>query len=419
MRATFLVKQILGLKGVVVSEVSVSEIEVAVNLKLTRAKLSCPKCKYSTRSCYDTKTVDSRWRHLDMGVRQTWLSCSLRRLKCPSHGVITESVPFARPVAESRFTRDFEHLVAWCTAKVDKTTVTKLTRIAWRTVGMICERVVAEELDPKRLENLFLVGVDEISYRKHHNYLTLVTNHDSGKIVYGSEGKSASSLDEFFAELGPDRARKIEAATMDMGPAFAKAFTEHAPGARLCLDPFHIVKLGTEALEEVRKDLWRQMRGLPSPQYARKFAGARWALLKNPGDLTERQGETLKGIKRSGGALWRAYEMKESLRAIFAGDLTNHEVTELIGRWCSRASRSRIQSFVRLSKTIRTHKDGIMASIELGISNGRVEGLNNKVRSIIARCYGLHSAQATLALVMLSCGPINLQLPYERRNSST
>ena len=419
MRATSLVKQILGLKGVVVSKVSVSEGEVRVDLKLTRTKLLCPKCKYSTMSCYDTKTVDSRWRHLDMGVRETWLSCSLRRLKCPRHGVITEAVPFARPVAESRFTRDFEHLVAWSTSKIDKTTVTKLTRIAWRTVGMICERVVAEELDPKRLENLFLVGVDEISYRKHHNYLTLVTNHDSGKIVYGAEGKSASSLDGFFSDLGPERSAKITAATMDMGPAFAKAFTQHAPGARLCLDPFHIVKLGTEALEEVRKDLWRQMRKLPSPEYARKFAGARWALLKNPGDLTERQGETLKRIKRSGGALYRAYEMKESLRAIFAGDLTTDEVSELIGRWCSRASRSRIQSFTRLSKTIRTHKDGIMASIELGISNGRVEGLNTKVRSIIARCYGLHSAEATLALVMLSCGPIDLKLPYERRNSST
>ena len=174
------------------------------------------------------------------------------------------------------------------------------------------------------------------------------------------------------------------------------------------------VKLGTEALEEVRKDLWRQMRKLPSPEYARKFAGARWALLKNPGDLTDRQGETLLKIKRTGGKLWRAYEMKESLRAVFAGDLSNNEVSELLERWCSRAARSRIETFVRLSKTIRTHKAGIMASIELGVSNGRVEGLNTKIRSIIARCYGLHSAEATLALVMLSCGPIDLKLPHER-----
>ena len=177
--------------------------------------------------------------------------------------------------------------------------------------------------------------------------------------------------------------------------------------------------LGTEALEEVRKDLWREMRKLPSPVYARKFAGARWALLKNPGTLTKRQGLALLAIKQRGGALWRAYEMKESLRAIFAGDLEIDEVNEMLDHWCKRASRSRLSSFIRLSKTIRTHREGILASIRLGVSNGRVEGLNTKVRSIIARSYGFHSAKATLALVMLACGPIDLKLPYERASLST
>ncbi|SHF03288.1 Transposase [Ferrithrix thermotolerans DSM 19514] len=149
------------------------------------------------------------------------------------------------------------------------------------------------------------------------------------------------------------------------------------------------------------------MRRFPCLEYARKFAGAQWGLLRNPGDLTEHQGETLKRIKRTGGALWRAYEMKESLRAVFSGDLTDDEIRKLLEHCCSRASRSQIQSFVRLSKTIRSHKEGIMAAIELGVSNGQVEGLNTKIRSIIARCYGLHSAQATLALVMLSCGLID------------
>jgi transposase len=302
---------------------------------------------------------------------------------------------------------------------MDKTTVTKLLRVAWRTVGTICERVVTEELDPNRLDNLFILGVDEISYRKHHNYLTLVTNHETGKIVYGAEGKSAKSLDEFFDDLGKERTAKIKAVTMDLGPAFAKAFREKAPNAQICLDPFHVVKLGTEALEEVRKDLWREMRKLPSPTYARKFAGQRWALLKNPGTLTKRQGLALLAVKQRGGALWRAYEMKESLRAIFAGDLEIDEVNEMLDHWCKRASRSRLPSFVRLSKTIRTHRDGILASIRLGVSNGRVEGLNTKVRSIIARSYGFHSAKATLALVMLACGPIDLKLPYERPSLST
>ncbi|KJF18950.1 transposase [Acidithrix ferrooxidans] len=297
---------------------------------------------------------------------------------------------------------------------MDKTTVTKLTRIAQKTVGTICERVVAKEIDPKRLEKLSIIGVDEIAYRKHHKYITLVTDHETGKIVYGAEGKSAKSLDGFFDELGSERTKLIKVATMDMGPAFAKAFADHAPDTQIALDPFHVVKLGTEALEEVRCDLWRQLRKLPTPDYARRFVSARWALLKNPGDLTQRQNETLRQIKSTAAILLKPLEMKESLRGIFGSGLSNDEVAEFLDSWCARASRSRIPSFVRLSKTIRIHKAGIMAAIELGVSNGRVEGLNNKIRSIIARCYGLHSAKSTLALVMLSCGPIDLKLPYER-----
>ncbi len=111
---------------------------------------------------------------------------------------------------------------------------------------MICERVVAEELDPKRLDNLFLVGVDEIPYRKHHNYLTLLSNHETGKIIYGAKGKSASSLNRFFNDLGPERSAEIKAVTMDMGPAFSEAFTVHCPDATICLDPFQDSKIRNE-----------------------------------------------------------------------------------------------------------------------------------------------------------------------------
>ncbi len=115
--------------------------------------------------------------------------------------------------------------------------------------------------------------MDEISYRKYQNHLTLVTNHDTGKIVYGAQGKSAKSFDGFFDELGPKRTAGIKAATMDIRPAFAKVFANHAPGARICPNAFHVVKPGTQALEEVRRDLWRQMRKLPSLHYARRCAG--------------------------------------------------------------------------------------------------------------------------------------------------
>jgi transposase len=338
----------------------------------------------------------------------------LRRLRCPTHGIRTEGVPFARPGSE--FTADFESLVAWLATRTDKTAITNLVRVTWRTVGRIIERVVADELDPHRLDGLFEIGVDEISWRKHHNYLTLVANHRTGKVVWGAEGRNAKTLDGFFDELGEPRSSQITAVSMDMGPAFAKSVRAegHAPQATICLDPFHVVALATKALEEVRRPLWQQMRHLPDPATARKFKGARWALLKNPEDLTDRQAETLTQIRRHGGAMWRGYKLKETLRSIFSGGLTETDAGDLLDRWCAWAQRSRLDPFVKLARTIRTHRDGILATIRLGLSNGRVEGLNNRVRLIVRRGFGFHTAGAALALVMLSCGPINLHLPHQR-----
>jgi transposase len=158
--------------------------------------------------------------------------------------------------------------------------------------------------------------------------------------------------------------------------------------------------------------VWQSARKLRDQSIAKKFKGTRWALLKNPIDLTEDQSGTLREIKRSGGALWRAYQLKESLRAVFAGDLDSTDTSVLADRWCSKAQHSRIHEFVKTARTIQKHRDGINTAIDRGLSNGRQEGLNNKVRLIIRRAYGFHSPESALATVMLACGPVNLKLPY-------
>jgi transposase len=152
----------------------------------------------------------------------------------------------------------------------------------------------------------------------------------------------------------------------------------------------------------------------PDQDAARRFKGARWALLKNPGDLTDDQASTLPKLKRRGGDLWRAYALKEALRAIFAGDLSEDEVAMMPDRFCSKASRSGLKPFVTLAKTIRKRKAGILAAVRFGINNARHEGLNRRVRLIINRAYGFHSANAALALIMVTLGPIEHVLPHER-----
>ena len=234
--------------------------------------------------------------------------------------------------------------------------------------------------------------------------------------MWGAEGKDTATLDAFFDELGETRCAALQAVSMDMGPAFLKSVRAkgHAPQAVICIDPFHAVKLVTDALDKVRRATWNQLRQLPDQGAAKKFKGARWSLLKRAENLTDDQSATLRQLRNRGGDLWRAYRLKEAFRAIFAGDLDPEETVELIDRWCSQASRSRLAPFVKVAKTIRKHRDGILAAIRLKINNARAEGLNNHVRLIIRRAYGLHSPTAALALVMLSCGPIQLRLPHEQ-----
>jgi transposase len=412
-RVTAGFSRLLRLDGVHVRDVVFEPDQVVVEVALRRRRLVCPCCSFSTPYRHDVRPVDSDWRHLDLGVWRLEIRARLRRLVCPTHGVLTEAVPFAR--YRSDFTLDFEALVAWLATRTDKTTIQRLVRIHWRTVGRIIERVCVDELDPDRLDDLFEIGIDEVSWRKGHRYLTLVCDHHRGQVVWGTDGNGAGAADEFFDELGADRSAQIEAISMDMGPGYAKSARAkgHAPQATICIDSFHVAKLGGDALDEVRREYWNQLRTLGDQDAAKRFKDARWALLKNPENLTGRQALTLKALKAAGGTVARAYLLKEALRSIFAPGLSVDDVAELLTRFCSRASRSRMAPFVRLAKTIRRHRDGILAAVRLGLTNARAEALNNKVRLITRRAYGFHSAAAALALVLLTCGPIILQPPHE------
>ena len=411
-------KRLLRLDGVNVTSVVFGLNVITVTVVLRRRRLVCPHCGHRTRSRYDTRACPSSWRHLDLGTWRVQVEARLRRLRCPTHGVVVEAVPFARPGAH--LTRDFDDLLAWLATRMDKTAIARLCRVSWRTVGRACERVVAAELEPGRLDGLFRIGVDEISWRKHHKYLTLVVDHDRGRVIWGAEGKDAKTLDQFFDDLGTERSALLEAVSMDLGPAFLKSVQAegHAPQAVVCADVFHLVKLVGDALDEVRRDLWQQLRRLPDPRYAKAFKGSRWALLKNPTDLTANQARQLASIRRTRGGIWRAYEMKEQFRAIFAAGLEPADAIAMLDRWITRALRSRLEPFIKAARTMRDRRTHIVNAIEHDLTNARVEGLNTKVRLIIRRGYGFHSAKAALALVMLACGPINLTLPHERQTAT-
>jgi transposase len=463
MRVTAALSRLLRLSGVWVRAVSFDPDRVLVTVALRRRRLHCPKCSYVTRHRESKQHHDSVWRHLDLGVWRLEVHARLRRLRCPEHGALVEGVPFARDGA--RFTRDFEDLVAWLATKTDTTATCRLVRIDWHTVGRIIKRVGDDLLDGDRLSDLFEISVDEVAWRKAHRYLTLVGDHRRGCVVWGAEGKGQAAADEFFDALDPPpadppahagrswepppalmvpfgpcptvpagegipgawlepgleldpcliaRAGRLTAVSMDMTGGYAKSVRDHAPQATIVIDNYHVVQLATKALDEVRREHWNELRGAGQPDAAKQFKHDRWALLKNPDELTDRQATTLAAIQAGGGKVARAWAMKEMVRAIFAPGLTVDAVGELLDRLLSRLSRCRLRPFIRLGRTIPKHRDGILAARRLKLSNARAEALNNRVKLIVRRAYGFHSAQAALALVHLSCGPITLTLPHEQ-----
>lgn len=413
MRVTTAFNTLLALQGVWVTDVAFGPDHVEVTVRLRRRRLVCPHCGWSTHARHDTRPDHSSWRGLDLGVWKVIIRARLCRLHCrPCDRVTVQAVPFARHGA--RFTRDVEDLVAWLAQRTDKTTITRLVRINWRTVGAIITRVVADHIDDTRLDGLYNIGIDEVSYRKQHHYLTVVTDHTTGHVVWTGEGKNAAAAGAFFAELGPDRSAKLAAISLDMGAAYRKAATTHAPQAQQCIDPFHVVALSNEALNAVRRHHWNLLRQTASSADARAFKGARWALLKRPENLKASQIDQLAALKRAGGTVWRAYLIKEALRALFDRDLDPDRAPELLDAWLGWAQRSRMAEFVQLGRTIRTHRTGILAAIRLRITNGRSEGRNNVVRLITRRGYGFHSAKAVAALVMLTCGGVTIELPHTK-----
>jgi len=396
-RATTAFNKILGLAGVTVVDVDINETDVVMSVRLRSRRLRCA-CGYRTRASYDHRPR-RRWRHLDVCGRRCWLEAELRRLVCPNCGVRTEVVPFARPGA--RHTRAMENLVVWAAQHLDKTAAAELCRVAWETVDRIVSRVVAESLDRSRLQGLRRIGVDERSWRRRRA-MTIVVDHDSGRVVWVGQGARADTLKQFFDELGPEGIAALEVVTMDMGRAYRAAVEALTPTPKICFDPFHVVALATRALDALRQRVAASLELRGTEKQA-----LRWALLGSADHLSPAHLAALDQLRADRHILWRAWVLKEELADLYrlADPAT---ARAYLRRWLARASRSRIPAINKVARTIRDHFEGIVTAAELGLSNSRLEGFNSKISLIHHRGYGYHSPQALAAMIYLTCGPLDL-----------
>jgi transposase len=350
---------------------------------------------------------------LDLGVVRAVLEADAPRVNCPEHGPTVVSVPWARH--QAGHTRMFDDQVAWLAVHTSKTAVGQLMRVAWRTVGAICARVAGDgAAGGDRLAGLRRIGIDELSYKRGHRYIVCVVDHDTGRLVWAAPGRDKATLNGFFDLLGPDGCAQLTHVSADAADWIIRVVADRCPTAVRAMDPFHVVAWASEALDQVRRDVWNTTRGGKgrTTEASRAVKNARWALWKDPDDWTAAQQAQLDWIATSHPRLHRAWALKEGLRWVFglARQGLRRLASRALGRWLSWARRCRIPAFVDLAARISAHREAIEAALEHGLSNALVESVNTKLRLITRIAFGFHDPYALIGLAMLSqsglCPPL-------------
>lgn len=328
------------------------------------------ECPYCGRRCpgYDSPGEYNRlWRGLDWGGILVEIEAPTNRIECPEHGVVTAAVPWAYP--GSGFTKAFDLEAAWLATHLPRSAVSAYMRIDWKTVGRCISRTL-NDIEPersRRLNGLVNIGIDETSYKKGHKYITVIVNHDTNTVVWAAEGHGKSVLEQFYRCLTPEQLSSIRVVTGDGAKWITECVNEFTPDCERCVDPFHVVEWAIEALDGVRREIWReayseaqklakehpQKPGRPKANdkdaaiaaaakaKADEIKNSAYSLGKAPEHLTENQQLRIEMIAANNPKLYRAYRIKEKLRLLLKIKSVDEAEAEL-KKWLWWASHSRI-----------------------------------------------------------------------------
>ena len=400
MRDRDLYAKILGVESPwhvsdVVLDVEAGTVDVIVEF---RGAPECPHCRKSAPG-YDARR--RRWRHLDTCQFETYLVADVPRVECAEHGVSQIDVPWAEP--GSRFTALFEQVAIDWLKEASASAVARRMRLSWDEVDGIMARAVRRGLERREAVHPKRIGIDETSFQKRHEYVTVVTDHDGSRVIAVADGRKEECLDAFFNDLGEERCAAVEVVTMDMWPAYMNAAGRHLPNARIAFDKFHVAKHLGEAVDMVRKREHRELRAEGDESLAR----TKYLWLQNPARMRRDRRARLRELLAESLRTGRAWAMKDAAMKLW------HYVSPTWARrgweaWLAWASRSRLEPMVRVGRTVRKHLDGILNAVVLKATNALGESMNAKIQRVKSRACGYRNRARFRNAIMFHLGGLDL-----------
>ena len=402
---TFIRKQ-LRLKAHTVTKVEETDECMLVHIdRLGKRLLRCGVCRQRCLEVHDIQK-ERGWRDLSMRKLPLKLRYCPRRVECPRCGVRVEEFPWAEPWA--RVTTALSHAVAVLARELSWQGTAREYGLNWKSVATIGKRAVQYGLQHRARPPVHVIGIDEVSRRKGQVYLTVVYDLERRVLLWVGGERTEEAVRPFFTqEMGRRRCQTLRVVCMDMWAPYANLVREHAVNAQILFDRFHIVKHLNEAVDATRRDLWRQL----TWRERTTFKGTRWLLLKNPWNLNSNQKERLSTLVGWNTPLVRAWYLKESFQLFWFYKHPWRAKQHLL-RWMSSAMRSRLEAFKKFVRMLRSHLGGVLAWTTTRLSNGAVEGMNNKIKSISHRSFGFRTAENFIAAIYHCCA--RLPLPTER-----
>jgi len=403
MRDRELYRKILGIEApweITEVDLMADEGQIHVHLENGERRLPCPVCG---ASCPRHDTRPRWWRHLDTCQFPTLPVAAVPPVRCDEHGVRQVKVPWAEP--GSSFTALFEALVIDWLQEASIAATERLLGLSWKSIDTILRRAVKRGLARREAHLPKRLGVDETSFQKRHEYVTVVVDQDRGTVVHVADGRGREALGGFLEGFSEEERTAVESISMDMWEAYISAVKAHIPAAeeKIVFDKFHVAQHMSQAVDKVRRQEAKTL--LASGD--ERLKGTKYLWLRAPAKLYDSQKAALQALKASSLKTARAWAIKEMASGLW-GYRRRGWARKGWMRWYAWAIRSRLEPMKRVARMIKGHLGGIVNAVVLGVTNAMSEGINSKIQRIKFNARGFRNRVRYREAILFHLGGLSL-----------